>query len=225
MRVFRFIKKVRALRNDEFWLAHQNYVIYCEKLPIDEKAILLESAHGKKLDGNVFYILRYLATSEKYKDYKIYLTSTKKNLQKITDFLANRGFSNVTAIILASDQYMRILASAKYLINDTSFGPYFVKKPGQVYLNTWHGTPLKTLGKSDASEYHNLGNIQRNFIKSDFLLYPNEYTRDIMLRDYMLENIAGGKVMLSGYPRNEIFFDTAARARVRLNLQRDTGAR
>ncbi|MBR2965581.1 MAG: CDP-glycerol glycerophosphotransferase family protein [Clostridia bacterium] len=218
MKVFKLFKRVRKLKKDKFWVARHNYVKYYETLPIDERAILLESTHGKKLDGNIYYILRYLATDEKYKDYKIYLSSMGRYMNKLIEFLESRGIQNVNVVMMASDEYMRLLASAKYLINDTSFGPYFAKKEGQIYLNTWHGTPLKTLGRSDASEFHTLGNIQRNFVKSDFLLYPNEYTRDIMLEDYMLENIAGGRVMLSGYPRNEIFFDEEARARVRDEL-------
>lgn len=218
LKVFKLFKRVRKLKKDKFWVARHNYIKYYETLPIDERAILLESTHGKKLDGNIYYILRYLATDEKYKDYKIYLSSMGRYVRKLSEFLEIHGIQNVNVVMMASDEYMRLLASAKYLINDTSFGPYFAKKPGQIYLNTWHGTPLKTLGRSDASEYHTLGNIQRNFVKSDFLLYPNEYTRDIMLEDYMLENIAGGRVMLSGYPRNEIFFDEEARARVRDEL-------
>ena len=40
---------------------------------------------------------------------------------------------------------MEALATSKNLINDTSFMPYFIKRDEQRYLNTWHGTPLKTL--------------------------------------------------------------------------------
>ncbi len=217
--MFNMLKKLRTLFGDRFWRAKQSYVKYYRTLEIDEKAILLESEHGKKLDGNVFYLVRYLATDEKYRDYKIYLSSMGRHMNKFKSFLEAHGIENVNIVMLASDEYMRLLASAKYLINDTSFGPYFLKKEGQVYLNTWHGTPLKTLGKSDASEHHKIGNIQSNFLKSDFLLYPNEYTRDIMIKDYMLENVARGQVLLSGYPRNEIFFDREASARVREELE------
>ena len=213
--MFNTVKKVRKLMKDKFWRAKQNYVKYYEELPIDEKAILLESEHGKKVNGNIFYLVRYLATSEEYKDYKIYVSSMGRYIKTFQSFFEEHGIENVSIVMLASEEYLRLLASAKYLINDTSFGPYFVKKAGQVYLNTWHGTPLKTLGKSDVSEYLWLGNIQKNFICSDYLLYPNEYMRDIMLRDYMLENVSSGKVVLSGYPRNEIFYDIESRERVR----------
>ncbi len=215
------ILRAKKLMKDQFWRAKQNYLGYYETLPIDDKAILLESEHGKKLDGNIFYLIRYLATDEKYKDYKIYVCSMGRHMKKFRAFLESHGIERVEIVMLASDEYLRLLASAKYLINDTSFGPYYLKKEGQVYLNTWHGTPLKTLGRRDASGYHGIGNIESNFLKSDFLLYPNEFTRDVMLRDYMLYNIARGEVLLSGYPRNEIFFDGEARQRVRDEVNPD----
>ena len=90
MKVFKLIKKIRALKKDEFWVARQNYAKYYDTLPIDEHAILLESTHGKKLDGNIYYILRYLASSEKYKDYRIYLSSMGRYMRKLAAFLESR---------------------------------------------------------------------------------------------------------------------------------------
>jgi len=40
-----------------------------------------------------------------------------------------------------------------------------------------------------------------------------------MIRDYMLENISQGSVIMSGYPRNEVFFDSDARQAVRERLE------
>ncbi|WP_331837067.1 CDP-glycerol glycerophosphotransferase family protein, partial [Escherichia coli] len=38
---------------------------------------------------------------------------------------------------------MQCLASCEFLINNVSFPEYFIRKKGQRYLNTWHGTPIK----------------------------------------------------------------------------------
>lgn len=192
------------------WWAALRYIKYYEKLAIDEKAILLESEHGKKVNGNIFYVLRYMAGSDMYSDYKLYLSCLSENKKQIWKFLSNHGISGVELVVVESAKYFRLLASAKYLINDTSFLPTYIKKDGQVYLNTWHGTPLKTLGRQVNTERHSLGNIQKNFVCSDYLLYPNEFTKEHMLEDYMLNNIAGGTTLLGGYPRNEAFFDNEA---------------
>ena len=218
MKFFKDFKKARKLLKDRYWLAKSKYPGYVRKLPLEEKRILLESEHGKKLDGNIFYILKYLSSAPEYADYEIYLSSIGRNMKRFREFLQAHGIDRVKTVMLATDEYMRILASAKYLINDTSFGPYFVKREGQIYINTWHGTPLKTLGKADIEDFYAIGNIQKNFLATDYLLYPNEYTEEIMLRDYMLKNISRGKTFLAGYPRNEIFFDKDASDKVRLEL-------
>lgn len=212
-------KKIRDKLNNKFWRAKCRYIRYYERLALDENAILLESEHGKKVDGNIFYLLRYLTSHESYAHFKIYLTSVGRNRRSFTHFLQAHGIERVQLVTLASDEYMRVLASAKYLINDTSFSPYFIKKEGQVYLNTWHGTPLKAMGRNIQTGPHDIGNVQRNFVCSDFLLFPNEYTKDHMIQDYMLANISKSKCVLSGYPRNEVFFDEEDRSRLREELE------
>ncbi len=192
---------------DQFWRAKCKYITYYESLPIQENVILLESEHGKKVNGNIFYVLKYLAQDPKYNNYKLYLSSMGRHKQTFRKFLHAHGIRNVTIVMLASDEYMRLLASAKYLINDTTFGYYFIKKEGQIYINTWHGTPLKAMGKQDQSGYADIGNVQKNLAISDFLLFPSEFMKHRMLTDYMIKNISNAICVMSGYPRNEIFFD------------------
>lgn len=211
-----YVKKLR----DSYWFAKSNYIKYYDKLPINEKMILLEASHGKELGGNTFYMLKYLATSEQYADYQIFLSAFgQKNAEKYRIFLDERGYQNVSVLIVASDDYYRVAASAKYLINDTSFSPSFIKKEGQVYLNTWHGTPLKNMGKKVANDAVNTGNVQKNFVSADYLTFPNLHTKVHMLEDYMLENICPHtKTVLCAYPRNEIFFDEKQRKELRTQL-------
>lgn len=178
-----------------------------EKLKLDDNAILLCAQQGKNIDGNIFYILKELQ-KDKYKNYKIYVAVDKVHEKEFDKKFINYNFTNYELVNITSKKYFKILASAKYLFNDTSFLWYFVKKEGQVYFNTWHGTPFKTLGKSIKDDFHLIGNVQRNFLMSDYLLYPSEFMKDVMLDDYMINNIATDtKVVLGGYPRNEIFFD------------------
>ncbi len=212
------IRKLYEKLKNPFWRAKSSYIRYYDRLLLNPYGILLESEHGKKLDGNIFYLLRYLSESEKYARYQIYLSATGRNKSRFEAFLRDHGIDRVHVVVAASDAYMRLLASVKYLVNDTTFASYFIKKEGQVYLNTWHGTPLKAMGRSDRTEFYNIGNVQKNFLSSDFLLYPNVYTREHMLRDYMLENIGKGSCLMGGYPRNEIFFDTSGREKIKKAL-------
>lgn len=210
-----YIKKtVKNLKNP-YWKAKGNYIKYYERLPIQENVILFESQKGTQNSGNIFYLMKYISLSEKYRNFKLYLSAWGRYRNKFTKLLNGYGIKNINIVTYSSDEYVRLLAGAKYLINDVALPPYYIKKKGQVYLNTWHGTPLKTLGRKIQNSDIAIGNAQKNFLVSDYLLYPNEYTRDIMLRDYMVENLSSNYYVMGGYPRNEIFFDDEARQKVR----------
>lgn len=191
------------------------YAKWLKKLPIDNKKILLEAQHGGEISGNIFYLLKELSTNDEYKSYKLYISCKANSKQKIKNILDNYGIKNIELVSVYSLKYMKVVASAKYLFNDNTFLPFFTKKEDQVYLNTWHGTPLKTLGKGIKNAMHNIGNTQKNFVCADYLLYPNRYTMEHMLDDYMLRNLADGTCLLAGYPRNTVFFDTERRSQLR----------
>jgi len=218
-KMWNMMKKAREKLKNPWFRAHSRYIKYYKKLPINSKTILLQSQQGASWNGNLYYILRYLSQDPRFSDYKIYMVSVGRRARPLRKFLVSKGIENIQVVVLASDEYFRILASAKYLVNDTSFGYYFTKKPGQVYLNTWHGTPLKTLGRKANDDYHNIGNVQKNFVLADYILFPNEHTRDCIIEDYMLSEIASGSYVLSCYPRNEAFFDAESAACVRQELK------
>lgn len=211
------LKKIKLLFKKS-WRAKQRYIHYYDVLPIDDSAVLLESEHGKKLNGNIFYLVEHLSNNrEKYK-LNIFVSCKKSSLDLIRRQIEKHHIQNVHLCVCYSDEYFRLLASAKYLVNDTTFGYFYIKKEGQIYLNTWHGTPLKAMGRRTENEKHRIGNIQKNFIFSDFILTPNEQTRYALLHDYMVENLTDAKIIYSGYPRNVAFFDVNRQADIRQSL-------
>ncbi len=210
MKYRKVIKKI----NKEY-LTKLNYIKYYEELPVENNIIFLEAQNGRNSNGNIFYIAQELNNNKEYKNYKIYLSINKKGLNNTKKFFIKHGLNNVILVAEKSDKYYRLLASAKYLITDTSFNPCFIKKEGQIIFNTWHGTPLKTLGRKVNNDYHDLGNIQKNFIIADYLLYPNEYMMEHMIEDYMLQNLSNATIILEGYPRNSVFFDEKLKNEIR----------
>ena len=80
------------------------------------------------------------------------------------------------------------------------------KSKNTIYLQTWHGTPLKRLA-ADMEEVHIPGttaeNYKKNFIKEaknwDYLVSPNAYSTEIFRRAFQFDK----KVIESGYPRND----------------------
>lgn len=209
----------RKIRKSPFFRARFLYTYAYEKLKLNDKQIFLESYSGNNLSGNVYYLLLELATNEKYSGYELILGVKQNQVEKVTNLLLTKGITNVKVVAVHSKAYVNALASSKYLFNNSTLPTYFIKKSGQIYVNTWHGTPLKTLGRSIISAPYEIGNTQRNFIHADYLLYPNEFTYNQMRKDYMLDNLYTGKYVLSGYPRNQVFLDEAYQTSVREALE------
>ncbi|TWM35856.1 Teichoic acid poly(glycerol phosphate) polymerase [Bacillus paralicheniformis] len=134
-----------------------------------------------------------------------------------------RNYQNVSFTSVDSNHYLKYLATSKYLINDTSFPFYFVKRDEQIYINTWHGTPLKTLGldiKNRGMSTHK--NIQRNLLHSDYLISPNQFTYEKLLKSHDIYEIYAGKVADIGYPRTDLTLETnGEEVRKTLNIPLD----
>jgi CDP-glycerol glycerophosphotransferase len=194
------------------------YISMLKKLPVDPKVILLESKHGEDVAGNIFALLRELTNGE-YEGYQILLALLPELMESCSRLLEAYDITGVSLIDINSRKYLMALATAGYLITDTSFPPYFIKRSGQKYLNTWHGTPLKAMGRIVPEREYALGNVQRNFLIADYLLYQNDFAREIFLRDYMLDKLYPGTVLTCGYPRNSAFFSKERYAQIRKEAQ------
>jgi CDP-glycerol glycerophosphotransferase len=82
-----------------------------------------------------------------------------------------------------------MLETAAYLINDTTFPFRYVKRDGQIYLNTWHGTPYKKMGNDKHEGRHLIDNIQRNLMQADYLLFPSRYCEERMTEAHCIQDM------------------------------------
>lgn len=212
-------KKNRERKN----AAKRKYMEFRESLPVREDLVILEARNGRTIDGNIYYIARELLTAQAYAHLKIYIVYENEEARRsIQQKISGFNGPALTLVELQSEEYYRIMASAKYLVNDSAIRNFFIKREGQVYLNVWHGTPLKVMGRRVVHEPHATGSVQKNFVAADYLLYPSEYMMEHMLEDYMIRDAGRGTCLLGGYPRNTAFFDDESRSRIReeLDLQR-----
>jgi len=180
------------------------YIKMFETKKVVKNRVIFESFHGKNISDSPFEMMKELY---KRGGYEIYVTSTESSWEKNKKLLEEEGLSKVKMVQLGVEKYFEILATAKYLVNNVSFPISFTKRPEQVYINTWHGTPLKTLGKNMKKGIESMFNIQHNFLQSSYLLFPNEYTKECTMKDYNLDKLFTYKTVIEGYPRNTVFSD------------------
>lgn len=214
------LSKIKRMlsKNYKSYFNRIRYFSYIRKMKLRDNVILIEPQQGRTINGNMFYLIIELSKNHLYNKFEIFVALKKTAIESAKEILDYNKIENIKIIPFCSNKYYKLLASSKYLMTDTSFLPFFVKRKGQIVFNTWHGTPLKYLGKKSKNDYFSIGNVQKNFIASDFLLYPNEYTRDHLIEDYMLENISNANIILTGYPRNTAFFDDASKNKIRKEL-------
>ncbi|PTI78442.1 hypothetical protein BU064_07795 [Staphylococcus succinus] len=174
------------------------------KESIEKRTILYETFHGKSMTDNPYAIFKSMINNPLYKDF-LHVWVINAETSESNDY---KSYENVIFVKVHTDDYLYYLARAKYLINNTSFPPYFCKRKEQIYTNTWHGTPLKTLGTDMNGPIDQLKNIQRNFAQTDYILSPNKFTTDKLITAHNLKGIYSGEVLETGYPRVDLIEKT-----------------
>lgn len=218
MRIFKKIKNYKA-KASKFFFAWTRYPKYIKKLKIQDNLIMIEADGGNKFDGNCYYIAKELGQNGKYANFKVSISVRQRlvrsTTQKIAEFNTN---GNLSVITLRDRNYYKTLASAKYFFTDTSMHPHFIKKDGQIIINLWHGTPLKTLGIDDKETFYRNGNTFKSFIVSDFVLAPSKFVEQTLITSMQIDNIWSGTILYGGYPRNTALFNTDSSAKLRNDL-------
>ncbi|MFJ6700805.1 CDP-glycerol glycerophosphotransferase family protein [Streptomyces sp. NPDC091272] len=126
-----------------------------------------------------------------------------------------------------SAAYWSALARAKYLVNNVNFDHRLVKRPGQVLLQTQHGTPLKSMGldlQDRPAADMDFERLLANTDKWDYLLSSNRHSSLVWGRAYP----SAYTTLELGCPRNDVFqsatADDVARIRESLNIPEGTTA-
>lgn len=181
-----------------------NYNSIYEHSKIITNTVLYESRDGNSFVDSPYRIFQNLITDSKYKEFIHYIVvnaDNKKDIEKIVEFIPNKNSKNIYYVERNSLEYLTCLCTCEYLVNNSTFQNFFIKKKNQIYINTWHGTPLKFMGFDIPGNPAHSQNVLRNYLKTDFLLSPNEHTTNIFLDSYKLAGLFEGEIIEDGYPR------------------------
>ncbi|MGW1022620.1 bifunctional glycosyltransferase/CDP-glycerol:glycerophosphate glycerophosphotransferase [Streptomyces sp. NPDC002577] len=132
-------------------------------------------------------------------------------------------------VVLGSRRYRRVMARARFLINNVNFPDDIVKRPGQTHLMTHHGTPLKRMGLDQqrfpaAAKGMNFRRLLERADRWDYSLSSNQLSTEHWERVYPCAFTS----LDYGYPRNDVYYTSTARdvarARQRLGIAPGTTA-
>ncbi|GAA2839781.1 CDP-glycerol glycerophosphotransferase family protein [Kitasatospora sp. CM 4170] len=128
-----------------------------------------------------------------------------------------------SAVRLWSPEWFETLATAKYIVTSTHLPDFFVRRPGQVVVQTWHGTPLKQIGYDFEKVWFTDANYLKGVAKEvpnwSLLVAGNTWSAPVLRRAFDYK----GEILESGSPRNDLLFapdreKTAEQVRERLGL-------
>lgn len=189
------------------------YAEYTQRFAVDQDVVLFETYWGSKIADSPLAIYAAMREDSRYKGRQFYWSVQKDAPVPETLVDDDRTF----LVEYGSRKYDRLLATAGTLVNNTSWVQYFSRRPEQRYINTWHGTPLKTVGKRIGTGVLEHANVTRNFLNvTDFML-PNEFTIDKLWADYDLSGLTQSAMVATGSPRLDriVRGDDARRTQVR----------
>jgi CDP-glycerol glycerophosphotransferase len=160
------------------------------RLLIQKGVVLFDSFNGKVIGDNPLDI--FLELQKVRPDLKFYWTVGANT----------KAPAGSVGVRFESKQWLDLLASAEYIVANTSLPWYFRKTADQTYLQTWHGTPLKRLVHdippgSLTKSY--LDTMDREAAAWDYLISPSPFCSEVLPRAFGYT----GKVLETGYPRND----------------------
>ena len=195
-------------------------------IPCEKNMVLFISFHGRGYSDNPKAIYEYLRKQNS--DLK-YIWAIKNHKQK------NIQIEGAKVIEYFSIPYFYYLARSKYWVVNCKLPTYILKKENQVYLQTWHGTPLKRLAhdivldnkdttfyrsKMSAEEMYNT--YDEDVRKYNYMISPNPYSTKVFKSAFRINE---ERLIETGYPRNDILVnstnDQIVRIKEKLGLPKD----
>lgn len=173
---------------------------------VDDKLILFCTFNGRSYGDSPKAIYEYMLTDPRFDDYTFVWAF--KDPYKFKELLNNPR----TYIVKAKTaSYEETCAMAKYWLFNYRVDDHIYPKDEQVYVQLWHGTPLKKLGydiiNSD-NAMNSLSEIKNKYdtdaSKFKYILAPSEFAKEKFISAWNLKNHGkDDKVIVEGYPRND----------------------
>lgn len=202
------LQKIMKNKNELYKYLYKNKY---SKQPIEENWVMFETFFGKNYSDSPKYIYEYLAQHN------------TKNFKFI--WVLNNGTKppyGATVVRRFSREYAYYLAKSKYFVFNVRQPLWFVKREGQVFLETWHGTPLKKLvfDQDEVTAASPLYKAQffRQKQEWDYLVAANPFSTETFRRCFKFD-----KEMLEiGYPRNDLMYHPD-KEQISLDLKKKLG--
>lgn len=199
MAILRILKK---------WIGTWIRILYrCvyKHIPVDDKLVIFISFHGRGYSDNPRAIYEAMIKDPAWEGYR-FIWFIKNHKKK------NLSIPNAKIVEYFSIPYFYYLSKAKIWIVNCKLPLYICKKEEQVYLQTWHGTPLKRLAhdihvdpsttfyRSAVSYEQMCHSYDVDVARYNAMISPNAFCTEVFPSAF---GINKERLIETGYPRND----------------------
>lgn len=219
----------KIIRSFNSFIRKINYKISSFGVKVDEKTLLFCCFNGKSYSCSPKAIYEYMINDDKFKDYKfIWAFVDDKKYKYLEENI------NTTVVKIREKEYKKYLAKAKYWIFNYKIPDFLYPKKNQIFVQCWHGTPLKRLG-CDLEHFDNVLNtidgIKKRYkieaSKFTYFISPSKFASEKFISAWNLKEIGKENIIVEeGYPRNDFLFNynekDVQKIRKKLGIENDS---
>lgn len=197
------IKKIRAHRRDKMCLELSKNAV------VKEKQIIFSAFSGRLYACSPKAIYEYMLNDPKFDDYTFIWAFTKPDQKQ-------HLFHNDRTILVKyrTKEFFKYLSTSKYWIFNFRTPPYFAKREDQIFVQCWHGTPLKRIGMDiqvDGNAATKVSDVHKQYLdvgeKCNYFISPSAYATKCFISSFGLDRLHKENVIIEqGYPRNASLF-------------------
>ncbi|MDR0884112.1 MAG: CDP-glycerol glycerophosphotransferase family protein [Oscillospiraceae bacterium] len=181
-------------------------VFFCVGTRVDPKIILFESFLGRFYSDNPRAIYEYMRTDARFADYTFVWSA--RDVAKIS---AELDGTRAQVVRFQSRAYYKVCAQAGVWVFNSRALDWLARRRGQQYIQTWHGTPLKTLGHDVRLDGNAMNSVRETAQKWDVdtrqytaLLSYSPFVSEKFTTAFGLEKLGKTDILWEvGAPRND----------------------
>ena len=176
---------------------------------IDENMVFFSSFNGKYYTDSPKAIYLYMKNNPEFKNYKfVWAFIEPENYKELED-------ERTILVKQNTKKYEEYLIKSKYWVINHRIYDYIYPKKEQVYVQCWHGTPLKRLGfdlqKAD-NALNTLNEMQNKYLieakKLNYMVSPSKFTSEKLCSAFNLKKVhKENNIIEQGYPRNDFLYN------------------
>ncbi len=181
---------------------------------VQPKLVIFESFMGRNYNCSPKAIFKFMVNDPRFHDYEFVWAF--KDSHKIGQvILENPELSHAKLIEYKSKEYYQTYSKAEIFVTNSRLPEEIIRKDNQIFVQCWHGTPLKRLGHDVIENSENSLNTSEEMKrKSDldaerysYLLSPSPFCTEKFTTAFNLpKNNKDVTIIQEGYPRNDFLF-------------------